>query len=106
MKSFNKVALAGELLEDMELQTSAIGNEYAKLKVATTSSGLPDSNGRRWHTVWVWNQGIISYFRHNLVKGSRLMKGACIVYHFYADTTGRKINQGQLHAMKVIDLDR
>jgi len=100
MKSFNKVELAGELLEDMELQKSANGHEYAKLKVATTSSGLPDSNGRRWHSVWVWNQDIINYFRHNLVKGSRF------VYHFYVDTTGQKINQGQLHAMKVIDLDR
>ena len=58
-----------------------------------TSSGLPDSNGRRWHSVW-GTRNIISYFRHNLVKGSRLMIDACIVYHFYADATGQKINQG------------
>jgi len=110
MKSMNKVQLIGWLGNDMEVKTAKNGKMYAKLRMSTEHI-YENLKGQQlqvtvWHTVWIWNEEIVQYHKHDLVTGSHIMVEGSIGYRVYTDAKGTFNYVSEIKATSLIDLDR
>jgi single-strand DNA-binding protein len=110
MKSMNNVQLIGWLGSDPQISTTASGQLYAHLRLATDHwQKKPDGGSQKltsWHTIRVWNQAQIEQFRHYLVKGSHILVDGHIIYRSYQDRSGQTQTVTEIKAHYLVDLDR
>lgn len=77
MSSVNKVILVGNLGSDPEIRSMQNGSKVANLRIATSESWKDKSSGERkerteWHTVVIWNDGLVGVAERFLKKGSKV----------------------------------
>lgn len=77
MSSVNKVILVGNLGADPEVRSMQNGSKVANLRIATSESWKDKSSGERkerteWHTVVIWNDGLVGVVERFLKKGSKV----------------------------------
>jgi single-strand DNA-binding protein len=75
--SINKVILVGNVGSDPEIRSMNNGKEVASFSLATSESWKDKSSGERrdkteWHSINVFNEGLINVIRNYIVKGSKL----------------------------------
>jgi single-strand DNA-binding protein len=77
MASLNKVQLIGNLGADPEIRSFQNGGRVANLRIATSESWKDKATGERkekteWHTVAVFNDGLVGVVERYLKKGSKV----------------------------------
>jgi len=77
MASVNKVILVGNLGRDPEIRSTQSGDRCANLRIATSESWKDQQTGERkerteWHSVVIWNQGLVKVVEQYLRKGSKV----------------------------------
>ena len=77
MSSLNKVQLIGNVGADPEIRSMSSGSRVANLRIATSESWKDKSTGERkekteWHSVVVWNEGLVGVIERFVHKGSKL----------------------------------
>jgi len=77
MSSVNKVILVGNLGADPEVRSMQNGSKVANLRIATSESWKDKASGERkerteWHTVVIWNDGLVGVIERFLKKGSKV----------------------------------
>jgi len=77
MSSVNKVILVGNLGADPEVRSMQNGSKVANLRIATSESWKDKASGERkerteWHTVVIWNDGLVGVVERFLKKGSKV----------------------------------
>lgn len=75
--SVNKVILIGNLGRDPEVRSFASGGKVCNLRIATSESWKDKNSGERrekteWHSVAVFNDGLIRIAEQYLKKGSKV----------------------------------
>ena len=75
--SVNKVILIGNLGRDVEVRTFQSGGKVANLRIATSETWRDKSTGERkerteWHSVAVFNEGLVRIAEQYLRKGSKV----------------------------------
>ena len=75
--SLNKVMLIGNLGADPEVRSFQNGGKVANLRIATSESWKDKNTGERqerteWHTVAIFNEGLIGVVERFLRKGSKI----------------------------------
>lgn len=75
--SFNRATLIGNVGADPEIKTVGSGKKVANLRLATTER-WKDRDGERqerteWHTIVVWNEGLVGIIERYVSKGSKIM---------------------------------
>jgi len=73
----NKVILIGRLGKDPDIRTTQSGERVANMSLATSESWRDKSTGERreraeWHTVIVWNDGLVKVIEQYVKKGSKI----------------------------------
>jgi len=76
MSSVNKAIVLGRLGADPDIRTMGSGDRVANFRLAT-SEKWKDSNGEKherteWHTVTVWNDGLVRVIEQYVKKGSQV----------------------------------
>jgi single-strand DNA-binding protein len=110
MKSLNNVQLIGWLGSEPKIITLKDGRRMAKLRMATDIY-IPQSDGGRrkittWHTVKLWRQKQIEYYRNYLTKGSHILVDGRLEYRRYQNKNGFICTAFEILANYVVDLDR
>ena len=77
MASLNKVQLIGNVGADPEIRSMSSGSKVANLRIATSESWKDKATGERkekteWHSVVVWNDGLVGVIERYVSKGSKL----------------------------------
>ena len=77
-KSINKIQLMGHLGADPEVRTFQDGRKVCNVRVATTDTWTDKDTGEKreqteWHSVAIFNQGLIGVAEAFLKKGSKAM---------------------------------
>ena len=77
MSSVNKVILIGRLGADPEIRSTNNGTKVANLRIATSETWRDKDTGERkekteWHTVTVWNEGLVKLVEQYTNKGDRI----------------------------------
>jgi single-strand DNA-binding protein len=77
MASLNKVMLIGNLGADPEIRSFQNGGKVANLRLATSESWKDKSTGEKrerteWHTVAIFNDGLVGVVERFLKKGSKV----------------------------------
>lgn len=77
MASLNKVMLIGNLGADPEIRSFSNGGKVANLRLATSETWKDKNTGERqerteWHTVAIFNDGLVSVVERYLKKGSKV----------------------------------
>lgn len=77
MSSLNKVMLIGNVGADPEIRSMASGSKVANLRIATSERWKDKASGEQkerteWHTVVVWNDGLVGVIERFVKKGSKL----------------------------------
>jgi single-strand DNA-binding protein len=110
MKSMNKVQLIGWLGKDPEFLTTRVGNQLAKLKLATDNfiykEGALPQKFTTWHTVVIWREKQLGNLKNNIIKGSHILVDGRIVYRTYEDKVGHTRYITEIIANYIVDLDR
>ena len=75
--SLNKVMLIGNLGRDPEIRTFQNGGKVCNLRIATSENWKDRSTGERrerteWHTVAIFNEGLVRVCEQYLRKGSKV----------------------------------
>lgn len=75
--SLNKVMLIGNLGQDPEVRSFQNGGKVCNLRIATSESWKDKQTGERkeqteWHTVAIFNDGLIGVAENYLKKGSKV----------------------------------
>ncbi len=75
--SINRAILLGNVGKDPEFRTTQSGDEVATFSIATSETWKDKNTGEKkesteWHTIVVFNQGLIRIIRDYVRKGSRL----------------------------------
>ena len=75
--SVNKTILVGNLGADPETRTFASGGKVCNLRIATSETWKDKNTGERkerteWHTVAVFNEGLVRVAEQYLRKGSKV----------------------------------
>lgn len=78
MGSYNKVTLLGNLGADPDIRSLNSGDRVASFRMATTESWKDKSTGLKqertdWHTVVVFNEGLVGVIEQYLRKGSTVL---------------------------------
>ena len=76
--SVNKVILIGNLGRDPEVRTFQDGGKVCNLRVATSETWKDRNTGERrerteWHTVAIFNEGLVRLAEQYLRKGSKVI---------------------------------
>lgn len=76
-RSVNMVVLIGNVGADPEVETSAKGFKYAKLRLATTRSWTDSNSHERrneteWHSIVIYVNGLIGVLEKYVKKGAKL----------------------------------
>lgn len=77
MASVNKVTLLGNVGADPEIRSMQNGSRVANLRIATSESWKDKQTGEKkerteWHSVVVWNDGLVGVIERYVRKGSKL----------------------------------
>ena len=77
MSSLNKVMLIGNLGRDPEIRSFSNGSKVANLRIATSEKWKDKNTGEKkekteWHTVSVFNDGLVGVIERYLKKGSKV----------------------------------
>ena len=75
--SVNKVILIGHLGRDPEVRTFQNGNKVCNLRIATSENWTDKASGEKrekteWHTVAIFNDGLVRIAEQYLKKGSKV----------------------------------
>jgi len=90
--SINRVQLLGYVGSDPKTTTTNDGKKVVKVSIATTET-WKDSNGVRqdrttWHSVVVFNEGLVGVVEKYFRKGSRVLLEGAMSYRKYIDSGG------------------
>jgi len=93
--SLNKVLLIGRLGNDPEIKQMQNGKSVARLSVATSESWKDKSTGERkekteWHTVVIFNEGLVSVVQKYLKKGAQVYIEGQLNTNKYTDSNGQE----------------
>jgi single-strand DNA-binding protein len=77
MSSLNKAMLIGNVGADPEIREFQNGGKVANLRIATSESWKDKNTGEKqerteWHTVAVFNEGLVGVIERFVKKGSKL----------------------------------
>lgn len=75
--SLNKVMLIGNLGSDVEIKSFQNGGKVCNLRIATSETWKDKSSGEKqerteWHTVAIFNDGLVGVAERYLRKGSKV----------------------------------
>jgi single-strand DNA-binding protein len=93
MFSLNRATIIGNLGRDPEIRTTERGLKVASFSVATSESWKDKTTGERqertqWHTIVVWNEGLVGIIERNLSKGSKVYVAGQIETRKWTDKQG------------------
>lgn len=76
--SLNRVQLIGNCGADPEIRSMNNGSKVANLRIATSESWKDKNTGEKkekteWHSIVVWNDGLIGVIEKYVKKGSKVM---------------------------------
>jgi single-strand DNA-binding protein len=89
--SVNKVILVGNAGRDPEVRTMTNGGKVAEIRLATSESWKDKTSGERqekteWHSVQVFNEGLIGIIERFVKKGTKLyIEGAIQTRKYQVD---------------------
>ena len=91
--SVNKVILVGNVGKDPEIRSTQQGKEIANLTIATSESWKDKNSGERkektdWHTVVVFNEGLVNVVKNYVKKGSKLYIEGALQTRKWQDKSG------------------
>ena len=91
--SVNKVILIGNVGAEPEIRSTSIGKEIANLRLATSESWKDKATGERrdkteWHTVVVFNDGLVNVVKNYVRKGSKLFIEGALQTRKWQDKDG------------------
>lgn len=75
--ALNEASLIGNVGRDPEIRVTASGQRVASFSLATTEKWTVKGTGERreateWHTIVVWNEGLVGVIEKYVRKGSKL----------------------------------
>lgn len=93
MASLNKVMLIGNLGADPEIRSFSNGGKVANLRLATSETWKDKNTGERqerteWHTVAIFNEGLVSVVERYLKKGSKVFVEGQLQTRKWQDQSG------------------
>ncbi len=93
MSSLNRASLIGHLGADPEIRTLPSGNKMANLRLATSKRWKDKTTGEQkevtqWHTIVIFNEGLVSVVERFARKGSKLFIEGGIETRKWQDKTG------------------
>ena len=91
--SVNKVILIGNVGRDPEIRTFGNGGKVANLRLATTDVWRDKNSGERrekteWHSVAVFNDGLVNVIEQYVKKGSKLYLEGSLQTRKWQDQSG------------------
>lgn len=91
--SVNKVILIGNVGADPEIRRTQDGRGIANLRIATSESWRDKNTGERrekteWHTVAVFNEGLVKVIEQYVKKGSKLYLEGALQTRKWQDQSG------------------
>lgn len=91
--SLNKVMIIGNLGADPEIRSLNSGDRVANLRIATSESWRDKSSGERrekteWHSVVVFNDGLVGVIEKYLNKGSKVYVEGALQTRKWQDKDG------------------
>ena len=101
-KGVNKVILVGNLGNDPEVRYMPNGNAVANLSLATSESWKDKNTGERqerteWHTVAIFNEGLIGVVERFLRKGSKIYVEGQLTTRKWQDQSGNDRYSTEIH---------
>jgi single-strand DNA-binding protein len=92
--SLNKVMLIGNLGADPEIRTFQNGGKVCNLRIATSETWKDRNTGERqertqWHTVAIFNEGIVGVAERYLKKGSKVFVEGQLETRKWQDQSGQ-----------------
>lgn len=93
MSSINKVLLIGHCCADPEIRNMQNGKQVANFRLATNESWRDKNTGERreraeFHTIVVFNEGLVKVIEQYVKKGSRLFLEGQIQTRKWQDQSG------------------
>ena len=100
--SLNKAMLIGNLGADPEVRSFQNGGKVANLRLATTESWKDKNTGERqerteWHTVAIFNEGLIGVVERFLRKGSKIYVEGQLTTRKWQDQSGNDRYSTEIH---------
>ncbi|MBY8333140.1 single-stranded DNA-binding protein [Qipengyuania sp. NZ-96] len=100
--SLNKVMLIGNLGADPEVRSFQNGGKVANLRIATSESWKDKNTGERqerteWHTVAIFNEGLIGVVERFLRKGSKIYVEGQLTTRKWQDQSGNDRYSTEIH---------
>ncbi|MAM57155.1 MAG: single-stranded DNA-binding protein, partial [Salinicola sp.] len=100
--SLNKVMLIGNLGADPEVRSFQNGGKVANLRIATSESWKDKNTGERqerteWHTVAIFNEGLIGVVERFLRKGSKIYVEGQLTTRKWQDQSGNDRYSTEVH---------
>lgn len=91
--SVNKVILVGNVGADPEIRRTQSGTAIGNIRLATSESWRDRNSGERkekseWHTVVVFNEGLVKVVEQYVKKGSKLYVEGSIQTRKWQDQSG------------------
>ena len=110
MKSLNNVQLIGWLGKEPKIIKLKDGKLVASMRMATDIY-IPQQDREpkkitTWHSVKLWRQKQIEYYRNYLTKGSHILVDGRLEYRRYQGKDGQVRTVAEIIANYLIDLDR
>jgi len=95
MPSINKVSLLGNVGADPEIKSLSGDQRVARMRIATSESWKDKATGEKrekteWHTVSVFNQGLVGVIERYIKKGSMLFIEGKLETREWQDQEGKK----------------
>lgn len=92
--ALNEASLIGNVGRDPEIRTTTNGHRVASFSLATTEKWTVKGTGERreateWHTIVVWNEGLVGVIEKYVRKGSKLFVRGKIKTRKYTTTDGQ-----------------
>lgn len=92
--SLNRVQLIGHLGKDPEIRSTQSGDRCANLRIATSENWRDKQSGERrerteWHTVVIWQEGLVKVAEQYLRKGSRCFVEGQLTTRKWQDQSGQ-----------------
>ena len=109
MKTENSVELIGYLGNDPICKTAVNGSSMARIRLATDrfrrDRGGTVHRKTTWHDILAWDT-VAEQVPNNFIKGSHVLIKGEIRHRTYNDNTGHKRYITEVHAHKIMNLDR
>lgn len=91
--SVNKVILIGNVGADPEIRRTQSGSAIGNLRIATSETWRDKNNGEKkekteWHTVVVFNEGLVKVVEQYVKKGSKLYIEGALQTRKWQDQSG------------------